>query len=454
MRIRIWIAAAALALLVAPGAAHARDPLDVELFARVPDPGSPEGIAIDSAGAVYVGTSPKEGGPLGRRRPSKIFAFDSHGNLEREYPVSGQDLDELLYGLVGMAFDGHDLLYALDAKPPRVIRLDPRTGEQVDYASFRDVPPCHSAQPGEQCSETDFDMAPYPDYPVFARDGTMYVTDLTQALIWRVPPGGGEAEVWFTDPGLETLFGPNGIQFMADGRTLLFVLSTQSNPASPTQRLPGLYTLPVRDDGSPGELRQFWASGFADVADGFAIALSGNVYVALAGTTGNSVAVISPAGQEIARTPASELENQQMEVPFDQPASAAFLSKRVLVTNHALFSRNPDHYAVLDVFAGEPGLPLFRPIIDAGNPPQIKASARPRRATEGERTCFRFRARLGRGFPLVDAEVRFAGDDKATNERGRARMCARLHGGRGRVARVRKPGFEPDRVRIRVVDAG
>jgi hypothetical protein len=107
---------------------------------------------------------------------------------------------------------------------------------------------------------------------------------------------------------------------------------------------------------------------------------------------------------------------------------------------------------VLDVFAAEPGLPLFRPIIDRDNPPQIKASARPRRATAGERTCFRFRARLGRGFPLVDAEVRFDGDEKTTNRRGRARMCARLHGSRRRVARIRKPGYEPGKTRIRVVD--
>jgi hypothetical protein len=73
------------------------------------------------------------------------------------------------------------------------------------------------------------------------------------------------------------------------------------------------------------------------------------------------VAVISPDGEESARAPATEVENQRMEVPIDQPASAAFLGKRVLVTNHALFSRNPDHYAVLDVFADERGLPLFRP---------------------------------------------------------------------------------------------
>jgi sugar lactone lactonase YvrE len=346
---------------------QAREPLDVRLFARVPDPGAPEGIAIDSAGTVFVGTSPKEGGPLGRRRPSKVFAYSPDGTLVREYPIGGQDLDEPFYGLVGMAFAGRDLLYALDAHPPRVIRLNPRNGRQSDYATFSDVPPCRDAATGEPCSDTVLDMTPYPDYPVFAPDGTMYVTDLNQALIWRVPPGGGEAQVWFTDQGFETLFGPNGIQFMADGRTLMFVLSTESSPVSDPRRLPGLYTLEVRGDGSPGRLEQFWTAGMADVPDGFALAQSGNVYVALAGTTGNSVALISPHGEELARTPPSEVENQQMEVPFDQPASAAFLGERVLVTNHALFSRNPDHYAVLDVFAGETGLPLNRPIIRSKN---------------------------------------------------------------------------------------
>ncbi len=341
-----------------PGPAQARERLDIDLFARVGDPGQPEGIAIDSRGSVFVGTSPKEGGPIGRRRPSKVFAFRPDGTLLREYVVRGQDLDEPFYGLVGMAFDGDDLLYALDAAPPRVLRLNPQTGAQREYTRFRDVPPCRVARRTHDCSDTVGDMGPFPDYPVFAPDGTMYITDLMQALIWRVPPGGGKPEVWFTDSGLETLFGPNGIQFRADGRTLLVVLSTQSIPAAANQRTPGLYELPVRPDGGPGRLRQFWEAGPLDVPDGFALARSGNVYVALGA---NAIALVSPSGDEIERRPRNELENQQMEVPFDQPASAAFLGERVLVTNHALFSRNPDRYAVLDVFAGEPGLPLFRP---------------------------------------------------------------------------------------------
>jgi hypothetical protein len=293
-----------------------------------------------------------------------VFAFDQAGGLIRAYPIEGQDLNEPLYGLLGMALDGSGYLYAVDAAPPRVIRLDPGSGAQVEYARFRDVPPCSA--PGQAgCSATALDLAPVPDYPVFAPDGTMYVTDLSQALIWRVPPGGGDAEVWFTDPGFETLFGPNGIQFLGDGTTLVVALSTQSNPASPIQRQPGLYELPVLPNGAPGSLSQRWVAGMADVPDGFALAVSGNAYVPLAGTTGNSVAVVAPDGSEIARAPPNPIANQMQEVPFDQPASAAFLGERVLVTNHALFSRNPSSYAVLDVFAAEPGLPLFRPILPA-----------------------------------------------------------------------------------------
>ena len=358
----------ALALTGALEVAQARERYDVDLFARVPDPGQPEGIAVDSRDKVFVGTSPKDGGPVGARQRSKVFVYDGSGSLKRDYPIRGQNLDEPFYGLIGMAFDGDDRLYAADSAPPRIIRLNPDTGAQQDYARFRDVPSCRAVGRTRNCSDTAADMAPLPDYPVFAPDGTMYVTDLNQALIWRIPPGGGRPKVWFTDDGFESIFGPNGIQFMADGKTLLFVLSTQSSPLADPQRLPGLYELRVRRDGRPGGLRQFWESELDDVPDGFAIGQSGKVYVALAGTpTGNAVAVVSPQGEELARTPPSEVENQQMEVPFDQPASAAFLGKRLLVTNHALFSRNPDHYAVLDVFAGERGLPLFRPQLEGAN---------------------------------------------------------------------------------------
>jgi len=95
---------------------------------------------------------------------------------------------------------------------------------------FRDVPRCLPPVLESDCSATTGDMPALPDFPVFAPDGTMYVTDAFQALIWRVPRGGGRAEVWLTDPGLESIFGPNGAQFMPDGRTLLFANTFRSRP--------------------------------------------------------------------------------------------------------------------------------------------------------------------------------------------------------------------------------
>jgi hypothetical protein len=62
--------------------------------------------------------------------------------------------------------------------------------------------------------------------------------------------------------------------------------------------------------------------------------------------------------------PGNPLENAQMDVPFDGPASMAFLGRRLLMTNQTdalVGSGNPEHWAVFDIFAGERGLPLFRP---------------------------------------------------------------------------------------------
>lgn len=59
---------------------------------------------------------------------------------------------------------------------------------------------------------------------------------------------------------------------MADGRTLLLVLSTEGNPTAAEHRPAGLYRLRVRRDGSAGAPQLFWASRFGDVPDGFAIA--------------------------------------------------------------------------------------------------------------------------------------------------------------------------------------
>lgn len=330
-----------------------REWLDIEVFAEVPAPGHPEGITVADDGTVYVGTQQHITEP--QSGPSKIFAYDGAGELTDEHVIEGQDPDRGA-GIVGMAQDADGVIYALDRFPRRVIALDPETRQQWDYATFEQVKDlCVDASALAlltQCAT--------PDGLTFGPDGSLYVTDVAQALIWRVPPGGGEAEVWFSDPRIESAFGANGIEFL-DENTLMFAqtLTGPLDGVPPRPDTSRLYTLPIEPDGSAGELNTFWESGSADGIDGFAIAESGNIYAALA--LANAVAVISPQGQEIGRNPATPAENLLLDVPLDDPASVAFHGDRVLVTNHSLFVGNPASFVVYDIYAGERGKPQYRP---------------------------------------------------------------------------------------------
>lgn len=357
------VAAAVLgaALAVAPIAQAAPRPVyDVRVFAKIGLPGQPEGIAVGRDQTVYVGTHNYGKGDA--RAASKVFAFNPAGKPVREYTIQGQPLDED-HGILAMATDADDVLYILDRNPARILTLDPRTGAQRDYVTFDDVKPCATGGPAGHCSAGTLDLAAFPDYLVFAPDGTLYVTDLEQALIWRVPPGGGQATVWFTDARLEGVFGPNGIQFAADGRTLVFAQTGSAPPGATDLGQGVVYTLPVEADGSPGALTALWTGRPVDGPDGLTIAQSGNIWVGLAGTS--QIVVLSPQGQELARFPETPIHNQQQEIPFDTPGSLAFLGERVLVTNHSFFTGTEANWAVMDIFAGEPGLPLFHPRVAA-----------------------------------------------------------------------------------------
>ena len=352
------VAACALALGVPASVGATREPLDIQVFARVPEPGQPEPVVVGPHHRrIFVGTNQQGKGDA--HSPSRVFVYTREGRLARSFALRGQDLSSD-HGIQGLAFDGEGRLYVLDRSgTPRVVRINLRTGRQRNYALFRDVPPC--SEPGDRnCSATVADGQAAPDYPAFDRRGRLYVTDIEQALIWRIPKGGGRPSVWLTDPRLESVFGPNGIQFISR-RTILFA-STATSPSSGDPTSGALFKVRLHRDGSPGPLRQFWRSRPFDGPDGFAVGRSGKVYLALAGA--NQLAVISARGTELARVPATPLENQAMDVPLDGPASVAFLGRRLLVTNQTdplAGTGNPDHWVVFDVFAGERGLPLYRP---------------------------------------------------------------------------------------------
>ncbi len=417
----------------------------IGLFARVPSPGQPEGIVVAPGGTVYVGS---DAGPFIVRPdgspPSKLFAYSPQGRLRRSYLIKGQDHSSF-YGLFGLALDHAGLVYAVDHSPARIITIDPRTGRQRDYARFRDVPRCLAPVRTTDCSDTQGDMGSFPNFAVFAPDGTMYVTDTSQALIWRVPRGGGRPTVWYTDPGLESVFGPNGAEFLPDGRTLMFVQSLPG-PDGPSQRSSGLYTIPVLADGRPGRLKPFWRTTAFDSPDGFQITRSGNIYVTAAGA--NQVVVLSSRGQEIARMPTPQ-ENSAMEVPFNQPANVAFLGGQALVTNHAYIDNNPRYWAVLSIATAERAIPYFRPDLR----PALHLAATPTRVMAGRRVRIRFRvsARVrGRPVPLAGALIRFAGRRFRADRRGRATIVLRFRARGRRRARASRLGYRGGVTFVRV----
>ena len=353
------------------------------------------------------------------------------------------------------AIDARGVLYLLDQNPSRVLTLNPRTGAQHTYGTFRDVPPCSAAtQPNGDCSDTILDNTPEPDYAAWGPDGTLYVTDYTQAVIWRVPPGGGTAHVWFTDPQIDgSNFGPAGIVLLPDHRTLMFDTSG-GGVTTPGNPLTGqLYTLPVQQNGTPGTLTQIWESGPKEAPDGFALARSGHVYMALVGPQTNQLVEISRSGKELARFPLDTSGNNGSAIPFDEPSSVQFDGRRMFVTNDAFFSGDASHFAVFDIWAGEPGAPVFVP----GLRPKAKyrLAVHPRRVDPGSHT-FHFHATKN-GHALGHLVVRFAGLRAITDKHGNAaigvRTCeaasykARLTRGNGRHVHVLATA------RVRVIEA-
>ena len=73
----LFVLAAVLLGVPAPVGAEERPFADTRLFARIGEPGMPEGIAV-GGGVVYVGTHTSVLGNAGGP-PSKIFKFDMIG---------------------------------------------------------------------------------------------------------------------------------------------------------------------------------------------------------------------------------------------------------------------------------------------------------------------------------------------------------------------------------------
>jgi sugar lactone lactonase YvrE len=334
--VRRELLVALLAATVLPAVAHADRPRwDARPLAIVPPPGYPARAYVAPNGRIYEGTYDN---PSGDTVPSRVFEYLADGTLQRSWTIQGQDLSQA-HGVQVATSDAQGRLVLLDKAPARVILLDPRTGAQSTYATFADLPALH-------------DQTPMADYAAWGPDGSLYVTDYQQAVIWRVPPGGGAAQVWLADKKLDgDMFGTAGIALAADHRTLVISQGSEAGLGAGNPATGRIYTVAIGADGRPGELEQLWESGPAEAPDGLAIARSGRIYVALVSPIANEIVCVGADGREVDRSPAT----------FDAPSSVAFLADSLIVADQSYVNGDPSHMQILDVAVGEPGAPELIP---------------------------------------------------------------------------------------------
>lgn len=174
----------------------------------------------------------------------QIYAVTLEGDIAEVANTGGS--------VLGMAVDALGRVYACDWHRGEVVRVDPATGVVETYS--------------KGAPELSIDD---PNSPVFADDGTMYVTGSENPAIFRVAPG-GETTVWTT-----AVDGyPNGVTLTPSGDALVVA---QSHPGDHDGGR--VWRIPIEPDGSAG-VPEIMAELFHTVPDGVAYDVDGRCYVA------------------------------------------------------------------------------------------------------------------------------------------------------------------------------
>jgi len=145
----------------------------------------PEGVALGSDGMLYAGG---EAGQIYRVDPDS-------GDVEQIASTGGF--------VLGLCLDAAGAVYVCDAALAEIVRVDPASGAAETWSGS-------DGAAGFVC----------PNWPAFAPDGSLYFSDsgpedpdLVDGRIFRVPPGGGDAEALDLPP----LHFPNGLAVRPDG---------------------------------------------------------------------------------------------------------------------------------------------------------------------------------------------------------------------------------------------
>jgi sugar lactone lactonase YvrE len=323
-------------------------------LAHVPYPNHPGGIAIDG-NLMYVNTF--DPGDRLTDDYDAIFTYDLRtGQLRKDRPNPikvPRRMVPAIMGLATMVVDAEHRLYVADMNG-RILRVDPRTGAQTVYAEFP--------------LDTKMGITAMPSGICFDKDGNLYVTDgFGDGWIWKVPPGGGDPQLWLQFPLAPSLWpsGTDGVAIDPTGKWLYFSQMYENGSA--------VYRVPMdRHEASAVELVHYYPPPVPnfdpktmEMHGMFAVSLlafgqSGKLYVTL--TAHNQVSVLNPDGTEATRFPSAE-QNAQQKVPYDDPLGMLFGGQgTLLVADLGIFGQGQNSY-VLKAYVGEDGLPLNVPSI-------------------------------------------------------------------------------------------
>ena len=292
----------------------------IQTLAHVPYPGSPGAATIDG-NTMWVDSSGIYDRPWDGS--SSVFAYDLRtGQLlpRSPNPIIVPKPPVSAMGLAGIALDSSGRLYIADMDGQGVLRLDPRTNAISLYGS---VP-----------TSTSTSLTAMPTFEAFGPDGSLYVGDTSFApVIWRVPPGGGQAQPWFVDPRLS--YGVDGVAVDPSGRKLYFATGPEpdiriyrlplAHPDAAHLQLFHTYNLSpnlcthnvaqVTDANGPLALVGCVAINSAG-AGGIAFGKSGRLYVSLLSVS--QLSILGPGGDELLRFPDPQ-QNMQLDNPVNSP---------------------------------------------------------------------------------------------------------------------------------------